>query len=129
MSTTELETVQQKTAPEAQAPARKWRRPHYDVSENGDAFNVKVSMPGVAKGGVDISVDGETLSIVGSQTQRAPEGWRPLRRELPEGDYRLNLRLNVPINEEKVKARVADGVLDLTLPKADEVKPRKIKIS
>ena len=58
-----------------------------------------------------------------------PEGWRPLRRELTTGDFRLSLRLNVPVNEAKIKASVENGVLDLSLPKADEVKPRKIKIS
>ena len=52
----------------------------------------------------------------------------PLRRELPSGDFRLNLRLNVAVDEAKIKATVVDGILDLTLPKADEVKPRKIKV-
>lgn len=128
MSTTELEKVN-KQSPEQRANARSWRRPRYDVAENAEAFNIQVSMPGVPKGGVDISVDGDTLNIIGSRTKSQPEGWRPLRRELPEGDYRLNLRLNVAINEAKIKATVEDGVLDLTLPKADEVKPRKIKVN
>ncbi|MFU8848779.1 MAG: Hsp20/alpha crystallin family protein [Opitutales bacterium] len=108
---------------------RNWRRPVYEVSENTDAFKVRVLMPGVKRDGVEISIEDETLSIVGTRLATMPEGWRPLRRELPEGDYRLNLRLNVPVNEGKIKARVEDGLLDLTLPKADEVKPRKIKVS
>ncbi len=126
MSTTELETVK---TPEQQAEMHTWRRPRYDVSENDDAFDIKVSLPGVARDGVDISVDGENLSITGTRTTAPPEAWRPLRRELPEGDYRLNLRLNVPIKEGKIHAQVENGVLDLILPKADEVKPRKIKVT
>jgi HSP20 family protein len=86
-------------------------------------------MPGVRREGVDISVDGDSLSITGTRTQTAQEAWRPLRRELPEGDYRLNLRLNVAVKESKISAHVEDGILDLTLPKADEIKARKIKVN
>lgn len=111
------------------AKQRTWRRPGYEVNENAEAYNVRVLMPGVKRDGVEISIEDETLSIVGTRLATRPDGWRPLRRELPEGDYRLYLRLNVPVNEVKIKARVEDGVLDLTLPKADEVKPRKIKVS
>lgn len=123
---TELDTIQ---TPEKKAQARNWRRPQYDVSENEDAFNVRVSLPGVSRDGVDISLEDDTLTVVGTRTSGVPEGWRPLRRELENGDYRLSLRLNVPVNESKIKAHVVDGVLDLSLPKADEVKPRKIKVS
>lgn len=130
MSTKEIDVIN-KPAPQAegQATARKWRRPHYDVAESEDAFNVQVTMPGVNRGGVEISVEQDLLSIVGTRAVQMPEGWRPLRRELPAGDFRLNLRLNVAINEAKIEARVEDGILNLTLPKADEVKPRKIKVS
>lgn len=130
MSTAEIDTVE-KQAPQAEGPAtaRKWRRPRYDVSESEDAFNVQVTLPGVNRAGVDISVEQDLLSIVGTRSAQAPEAWRPLRRELPVGDYRLNLRLNVAINEAKIEACVEDGILNLTLPKADEVKPRKIKVS
>lgn len=123
---TELDTLQ---TPEKKAQTRDWQRPLYDVSENTDAFSVRVSLPGVARDGVDISLEEDTLTIVGTRTAGVPEGWRPLRRELATGDYRLSLRLNVPVNEAKIKAQVENGVLDLSLPKADEVKPRKIKIS
>ncbi|MFP4069864.1 MAG: Hsp20/alpha crystallin family protein [Verrucomicrobiota bacterium] len=123
---TELETVTNEAKP---AKARNWRRPQYEVSENADAFVVKVHLPGVSKGGVDINLDGESLKIVGSRTASVPEGWRPLHRELAPGDYRLELRLNVQVDEDKIRAEVADGVLNLTLPKSDAVKPRKIKVS
>ncbi len=127
MNTTELDTTTQSS--ETQLPGHVWRRPQYDVTENEDAFNVRVSLPGVSRDGVDISVEGEALSITGTRMADLPQGWRPLRREILQGDYRLNLRLNVAINEAKIVAHVEDGILDLTLPKADEVKPRKIKIS
>jgi HSP20 family protein len=126
MSTTEIDTT---TTTEPTAQAHTWRRPRYDVLESDDAFDVKVSLPGVQRGGVNISVDGDNLSITGTRTHSAIEGWRPLRRELPEGDYRLNLRLNVGVKEANIRAHVEDGILDLTLPKADVCKARKIKVN
>lgn len=130
MSSTELDTAKkQECVSQDTAQARTWRRPHYDVSENDEAFDVRVTLPGVNRQGVDISVEEDTLTIVGTRNPAAQVGWRPLRRELPVGDYRLSLRLNVAIKDAKISARVEDGILQLTLPKADEVKPRKIKVS
>lgn len=125
MSSTQLDTPKPTGNTTQQ---RSWRRPGYEVNENAEAFNVRVLMPGVKREGLDISIEDETLSIVGTRLASLTEGWRPLRRELPDGDYRLNLRLNVPVNQDEIQARVEHGVLDLTLPKADEVKPRKIKV-
>lgn len=123
MSTTELDTVkkEQKT--------QSWRRPYYDVFESEDAFDVRVSLPGVKRDGVDVSLNGDHLDITAKRSDAPGENWRPLQQELPQGDFRLNLRLNVPIKENKIEARVENGVLNLKLPKADELKPRKIKIS
>lgn len=123
---TELNTLQ-KT--ENRTDERNWQRPLYDVSEKKDAFSVRVSLPGVSREGVDVSLEDETLSVVGTRNTEVPKAWRPLRRELSTGDYRLSLRLNVPVNEAKIKAQVEDGILILTLPKAEQVMPRKIKVS
>ena len=126
MNTTEIEKTQ--GAELRTEKAQQWRRPRYEVNENADAFEIKVSVPGVNREGVDISVDGECLNVTGKPLLHVPESWRPLRRELPQGDYRLKLRLNVPVNEEKIRAQVEDGILQLKLPKADAVKPRKIQV-
>ena len=123
---TQVDTIQ---TPEKKVTEHNWQRPHYDVSESSDAFSVRVSLPGVNKEGVDISLEDDTLTVTGTRNQHVPEAWRPLRREIKQGDYRLSLRLNVPVNEDNIKAQVVDGVLDLSLPKADEVKLRKIQIS
>lgn len=128
MSTTDIDTCKTSTCGTSAAKARTWRRPRYDVSENDDGFNVRVSLPGVKRDGLDISYEEDTLRITGTRTQRAPEGWRPLHRELPQGDYRLHLRLNVDVDAERIAARIEDGILDLSLPKAEAVKPRKIRV-
>lgn len=126
MKSTELKTWTNESPAKAKAAA--WRRPTYDVSENADDFNVRVNLPGVGRDGVDISIEEEVLSITGTRMKTVSEDWRPLRRELTSGDFRLDLRLNVAVDEAKIKAKVVDGVLDLKIPKADEVKPRKIKV-
>jgi HSP20 family protein len=116
-------------APESKVSSYDWQRPLYDVSEDKDAFQVRVSLPGVSRDGLEISLEEDTLTVVGTRAAQLPEAWRPLRREISTGNYRLSLRLNVPVNEAQIQAHIADGVLDLSLPKADEVKPRKIHIS
>ena len=127
MSTTELDTV--KTGTEQAPKSQLWRRPRYDVFESDDAFDVRVNLPGVERSAVDISINGDDLSIIATRSAEDTSNWRPLRRELPQGDFRLNLRLNVQIKEDKVKAHVENGVLNLVLPKADELKPRKIAVN
>ena len=126
MSTTELSTVETN---EQKPETQKWRRPYYTVLEDDAAFEVKVSLPGFGRDEVDVMVDHDELKIVTTRSSDPTQEWRILRQELPAGDFRLNLRLNVPINEGKIKAQVEDGILNLTLPKADAYKARKIKIN
>ena len=126
MSTTELDTTnnqKQKSQPQ------NWRRPHFDVAESDSSFDVKVSVPGVNRDGVDISITGENLEIIARRAKTDKKGLRVLRQELLESDFRLDLRLNVSIDEKNVRASVEDGILSLTLPKSAEAKTRKIKIS
>lgn len=126
---TELQNTKKPENKTIGAEARNWQRPRYDVSENTESFSVRVSMPGVNREGVDISLEEDTLSVKGSHQHNVPKTWRPLRRELSSADYRLSLRLNVPVNETGIKAQVEDGILLLNLPKADEVKARKIQVN
>jgi HSP20 family molecular chaperone IbpA len=126
---TELQTKEKSDNPVVTEAPRRWQRPRYDVSEDAEAFSVRVYLPGVSRESIDIGLDDETLTIAGSRKDSVPESWHPLRRECSGDDYRLSLRLNVPVDEAKIKAEVSDGVLQLSLPKADAVKARKITIS
>jgi len=125
----ELQNQPTGTATPTQGERKFWRKPRYEIWEGDDSFFVDVYVPGVRKDAVDINREGGQLVITAERTPRAQEGWKPLSREIPQADYRLVLEVNVPVNEENISARLENGVLRVDLPKAEEFKPRKIKVS
>lgn len=126
MNTTELDTVKAEMAQPSQIT---WLRPNYKIVEDEDAFNVHVSLPGVDRDGLDVSIKNDELRIVATRNNDHTKDWKPIVQELQQGHFRLGLHLNVPIKESKIKAHIENGALDLQLPKADELKPRKIEIN
>jgi HSP20 family protein len=114
------------TPAETAAPLR---RPAYNVRENADAFDVEVFVPGADRAGVELSLEDDVLAITAKRGAPAPAAWRPLSLEIPSGDFRLELALNVPVNQAGIQATVEQGVLRLTLPKAEQVKPRRIEVN
>lgn len=104
------------------------RKPVYRVSETDEAYRLTVNLPGVAKDGVEITADADELRIVGTRGWKQPEGWTPLHRETAAANYELVLTHDNAINSEAIVAELSDGVLNVTLPKAEAVKPRKIAV-
>ncbi len=103
--------------------------PAYDVKESTDAFGLEVFMPGVAKDAVEISLDQGELVVTGQRRWKAPEGWTEIFRESSPLDFRLRLDLNEAVNVDKINAELEQGVLRVTLPKAEALKPRRIDIN
>jgi HSP20 family protein len=85
-------------------------------------------MPGVSKDGLEISVENNELSIVGRRNLPAIEGTL-IHRESRPHSYRRLFEIDPSIDSAKISARMNQGVVTLTLPKAEEVKPRKIAVS
>jgi HSP20 family protein len=83
----------------------------------------------VDRAALETTVDGETLTVWGRRTWTAPADWTLVYRETSPADYRLALELDQRVNREAVRAELNQGVLTLTLPKAETVKPRKIEIT
>jgi len=105
------------------------QKPLYTVGGNADVYEVRVEMPGVAKGGVRIDLEDNVLSIQGDrQSVNVPEGWKALHRELSPLGYQLRLRLNTPVDEDKLTASLENGVLTLKLPVKEAAKPRRIEV-
>jgi len=105
--------------------------PRLDVVERNDEYVVRTEMPGVKKEDIEVSVENGVLTISAetkSETEEK-EGERVIRQERRYGRYLRSLRLDKTVDDKKVKAVYKDGVLELTLPKAEEVKPKKITVN
>ena len=104
--------------------------PAMDVKERDGEYVVVADIPGAKKEDIDVTLENGILTISAeakSETEEK-EGERVLRRERRYGKYVRSLRLGTQIDESKIKANYKDGVLELVLPKAEEVKPKKITV-
>jgi HSP20 family protein len=100
-----------------------------DMYETDDNVVVKTSIPGVKADEIDVSVTGDTLTIK-AETKEEEEISREsyLRRERRFGSYCRSVTLPGGLETDKAEADYTDGILSLTFPKAEEVKPKSIKI-
>jgi HSP20 family protein len=102
-----------------------------DVKETPEAFVVTASVPGVPPSDIDITVLGDTLRIRGHRkedVEETSEGSRWLLRERRFGAFERTVSLPTVVNSDQATADFKDGVLTITLPKADEAKPRSIPV-
>jgi HSP20 family molecular chaperone IbpA len=103
-------------------------RPVYSIRETPASFDVTVDLPGVAKEGLEITSEEGLLSVVGRRIWRQPTGWTRLHRESVDADYALTLRHDDAVDADRIQAELRDGVLRLTLPKGEALKPRRIPV-
>lgn len=100
-----------------------------DVLENGEAFVVRATLPGADKDKVDVRYEGDTLTIHAEiPAEPSGEGERYLLRERFSGEVHRTVTFPVRVDADKAAADYSNGVLTLTLPKSESVKPRSIKI-
>jgi len=104
--------------------------PAVDVSENENEYRVKADIPGVKKEDLNVSVQDGILTINAESRYEDEEkkDGRLIRQERRYGKYSRSMRLGKDVDTTDVKAEYKDGVLELTLPKIEEVKPKKIAI-
>jgi HSP20 family molecular chaperone IbpA len=115
--------------PNGIAPSERFVVPAYDFKQAGDAYGLEVFVPGVSKDAIEIQVEQGELVITARRRWKAPEGWTELFRETADVDYRLRVELNDSVDADKINAELENGVLRVTLPKSEALKPRKIDIS
>jgi HSP20 family protein len=113
---------------ESTIPARTFV-PTADIYEDRDSLKVILEMPGVEKGNVDVRVEDGVLSVEGRLDLAKYRGLQPLYTEYNIGNYSRSFRLSNAIDQDKIGAELKDGVLSLTLPKAEKAKPRTIQVS
>ena len=102
--------------------------PAATVLENADGYSLDVEMPGVSKESLEMWVENNELTILGRRSMPAVEGTLLHRESRPE-NFRRTFELDPSIDAEKISAKIEQGVVRLTLPKAEQVKPRKIAVS
>ena len=101
--------------------------PAATVLENADGYTLEVEMPGVSKETLEMWVENNELTVLGRRSIPAVEGTL-LHRESRSENFRRTFELDPSIDAEKISAKIEQGVVSLTLPKADQVKPRKITV-
>ena len=97
-----------------------------NVHEQDDAFVLSALVPGLTAEDLNIQVLDDVVRIEGEYMQDENQY---LMQELPHGSFTRTLRMPAAIDSNHVEAKIADGVLTLTLPKAESAKPKKIKIN
>lgn len=103
--------------------------PALDVFEDQEKVSVQVELPGLKKEDFDISLDGEVLTIAGERkVENEKQEGESYRQERIYGSFRRSVTLPSRVKSDEVKAAYEDGILYITLPKAEEAKPRKIEV-
>jgi HSP20 family protein len=115
----------------ARAVADRARRPAADLAADKDGYVFRFDLPGVPKDAIDINVENDVLTISGERKASfaAEEGRTIYRRETPSGKFERSFRLPEDADAERVSAAYADGVLEVRVPRAAQVQPRRIPIS
>ena len=104
-------------------------RPLYEVKETEEAWGLQVDLPGVAREGLEFTAEEGLITIRGNRGWKVPAGWTMLYRESADAPYELVLQHDHSVDVEKIHAELKDGVLSVSFPKAEAVKPRKIAVT
>ncbi len=104
-------------------------QPAVNVWEQDEALLVEMELPGIKSEQVDISVAGGELSVKIDRPEVEQANVKYHRRERPVGSFTRVLRLPVEVDANRVEAELREGVLTITLPKAEAAKPRKINVA
>jgi HSP20 family protein len=117
--------VEKKT--EGTIPARVFV-PVTDIFETPDALTVVLEMPGVDRNSIEANVENDVVTIEGRIDFTKYEGMQPVYTEYNVGHYARSFQISNKIDQGKISAEMKDGVVTLLLPKAEQAKPRKIKV-
>ncbi len=120
-------TLQKEPRTDQNRTTTEYVSPAVNISETQDGYVLQAEMPGVNKEGLEITLEGNEIIIVGHRRPDRPAG-QALFVESYHADFRRVFELDPAIDTSKISAHMDQGVLTLTLPKSEKVKPRKIKV-
>ena len=107
---------------------RSWS-PALDVYQNKDNFTVVVELPGLKKEEIDVSIHGDVLTISVERKAEEKKGEQDFRTERFYGSFQRTVTLPAAVDAKQVKASYQDGILTVVLAKAEEAKPKLIKVN
>jgi len=132
MSTQSVErrTPQDTPAPNAAERTRQRRvfTPRVDILEGEKEIVVVADMPGADEKNVSISLEKSVLTLTARIPEHAPTGHSTVHREYDVGDFERSFTLSEAVDQDRIQARVKDGVLRLILPKAAPAQARRIAV-
>jgi len=102
--------------------------PRANLHHDGEGYTLELEMPGVARDGVEITVEDGKLTLVGRRAEESSYG-RPVYRERSQAEYRRVFDLDPSIDAGKITAAMNQGLLTVRLQKSEAVKPRKINVA
>jgi HSP20 family protein len=102
--------------------------PMASLTEDNDRYTLLIEMAGVNKEGLEISIENNELTILGRRSLPTIEGTL-VHRESRRESFRRTFEIDPSIDANKITAKIDQGVLTLHLPKAEQIKPRKITVS
>ncbi len=101
--------------------------PVVNIFETKDGYIVEAEMPGVSKNGLEITLEGNEITLTGHR-QTEPLSGETLFRESQQADFRRVFELDPAIDTSRIGAQIEQGLLKLTLPKSEKVKPQRINV-
>ena len=104
-------------------------RPVHNITETPEAFGLTVELPGVAKTGLELTADDTQIRIIGRRAWTQPEGWVARHRETTDASFELVLTHDHAIEVDRIAAELRDGLLRVSLPKTEALKPRRITVA
>jgi HSP20 family protein len=123
-----MNTLTRETRESDRGQAEQFITPPASVREITDGYTLEIEMPGIKKDSLEISVENNELTIIGRRSLPAMEGTLVHRESRPE-NFRRMFEIDPSIDADKISAKIDQGLVTLTLPKAEHVKPRKITVS
>ena len=128
----EVQTTSERnaTTPQQQQPQAPQQHvvPPVDVFENDASITLLADLPGVAREQLHVRVDGDTLVLEATAAAQGPEQMELVYGEARSPSYRRQFTLSRELDAARIEAQLRDGVLRLTIPKAEEARPRKIQV-
>jgi len=104
--------------------------PVVDVLSDDDKIVVRAELPGMKREDIDIELNGDMLTIKGERKFSDEENKENyVRVERSYGNFQRSFTLGVPVKATEIKAAYKDGVLEISIPKAEEVKPKKVEVA